>query len=168
MLAGVFQNVAWVRVRGKGSFQNSPQLRNFAERMISSDLPTIVVDLEDCPVMDSTFMGTLTGIAMRMQANPESRLQVINANQRNMQLLQSLGLDLILELDTTGTAWKEERTLVHENIDKPLTATEGDLPNHKDVVLEAHEALCQANEENVRRFRDVIEYLRKDLHSETN
>ena len=59
----------------------------------------IVVDLETCPTMDSTFMGTLTGIAIRLMDHPGGRLQVVNVNDRNRQLLGNLGLDLIFEVD---------------------------------------------------------------------
>jgi len=35
------------------------------------------------------------------------------------------------------------------------------------TILEAHEALCQAAPENFLRFKDVLDYLKQDLHHET-
>ena len=35
------------------------------------------------------------------------------------------------------------------------------------TMLEAHEALCQAAPENFFRFKDVLDYLKQDLHHET-
>jgi hypothetical protein len=34
-------------------------------------------------------------------------------------------------------------------------------------MLEAHEALCEAAPENLFRFKDVLDYLKQDLHHET-
>jgi hypothetical protein len=34
------------------------------------------------------------------------------------------------------------------------------------LVLEAHEALIKANEENRNRFCDVVEFLRQDLEAQ--
>jgi hypothetical protein len=34
-------------------------------------------------------------------------------------------------------------------------------------MLEAHEALCEAAPENILRFKDVLDFLRQDLHHET-
>ena len=33
-------------------------------------------------------------------------------------------------------------------------------------MLDAHEALCEAAPENFSRFKDVLEYLKQDLHHE--
>ncbi len=163
ILAGLFCDVAWIRIQGKGSFQNSPQLRAFADHMAGMGHFRLVVDLEECPVMDSTFMGTLTGIALILRGQPSGQLQVINANPRNAKLLQSLGLDQILDLDLIGNAWEKERKLVHENVTQAVTAGPMDRTEHKQHVLDAHEALCRANAENESRFADVLEYLKQDV-----
>ncbi|MFT5465097.1 MAG: anti-anti-sigma factor [Verrucomicrobiales bacterium] len=161
ILAGLFQDLAWVRVAGKGCFQNSPQLREFADRLAADGDRKMVVDLEDCPTMDSTFMGTLTGIAKRVLLN--GRMQVVNVNKRNAQLFQNLGLDQILDVDFNGSTWKVERELVRENITRELRDTGLSKVEHSEHVLEAHEELCRANADNVPKFRDVIDFLKQDL-----
>jgi hypothetical protein len=35
-------------------------------------------------------------------------------------------------------------------------------------MLDAHEALCEASPENVLRFKDVVDFLRQELHSTTD
>jgi anti-anti-sigma factor len=166
ILAGGFNNVVWIRVEGKGNFKNSPELKEFAAAMIERGNAQLVVDLQNCPVMDSTFMGTLTGIALNLKAHVEGNLQVINPNDRNRQLMESLGLDQIFDLDVEGTSWKNERSLVEDNLLKSLPPPHLDKEEHSEFVLEAHEALCQANDDNVRRFQDVIEFLKHDLEKQ--
>ncbi len=160
LLAGLFRDVAWIRVRGRGTFQTSPQLRAFADQLIEDGPAFLAVDLEDCIGMDSTFLGTLTGIALRFRAHPGARLQILNASSRNLQSLETLGLDQILEVDQDGTAWAEERRLVQENVTQPLEPVTSDPASQRQIVTEAHEALCEANAANVNRFRDVLDYLR--------
>ena len=107
--------VAWIRVSGKGDLSNSPRVSSFAKHMIAKGEKRIVVDLEDCTVMDSTFMGTLTGISRKLQAAGGPKLEVINANERNQDLIEGLGLDFIFTLDTDGEVWGEEREAISKH-----------------------------------------------------
>ena len=114
---GQLQNGAvWIRVEGKGSFQNSQELKEFATLMITRGSNQFVIDLENCPVMDSTFMGTLVGIKKSLVTDNKNNLEIINANSRNTQLLVSLGIDLLLKLDTDGNAWPEIRNKISNHI----------------------------------------------------
>ena len=168
ILVGNFPDVVWVRVEGKGNFRNSPELKEFSMRMLERGRSAFVIDLEGCPMMDSTFMGTLTGIAIRLKAKVSGKLEIINANPRNQQLLQSLGLDQIFTVDVEGKSWAKERELVRSNLSQSGSAPVLDQRDHAEFVLEAHEALCQANEDNVRRFKDVIEFLKHDTDRESS
>jgi anti-anti-sigma regulatory factor len=99
ILVGCNQKVVCIRVQGKGSFLNSAGVKRFAKAMVNRGFRDFVVDLAGCPVMDSTFMGTLTGIAFRLRELGQGGLHVINSNERNTNLLEGLGLDQILSLE---------------------------------------------------------------------
>ena len=77
ILVGVTDRAVHVRVEGKGSFQNSPGLKEFSKQMLERGFRNFVVDLNTCSVMDSTFMGTLAGIALRLREFGDGRLVVI-------------------------------------------------------------------------------------------
>lgn len=166
IIAGLFQDVAWIRVVGKGTFRNAPQLKAFARHRIEEGQVHLVVDLEDCPYMDSTFMGTLTGIALLLKGKPDGRLQVVNSNERTTKSLLELGLDQILELDLNGSVWTDVRELVRTNVTQNLEAEHMPEEESRQLVLEAHEALCKANQENIARFRDVLEYLKQSAETQ--
>mgnify|MGYP001817761085 CR=1 FL=1 len=163
------ERVVWIRVEGKGSFQNSPELKEFAQVMIGRGAQRFVVDLENCPVMDSTFMGTLVGIVSQLSAaaGDEFGLEIINANGRNLQLVESLGLDQVFQLDRDGSSWPDLRKAVSEQIsggcEQQLEHIDLEKRENTEHVLTAHQALAGADEENVPRFRDVIEFLKKEL-----
>lgn len=114
-------------------------------------------------MMDSTFLGTLTGVARDLRDCGGGTVTVLNVNARNQQLLSSLGLDHILDVDVDGSAWPEERRqaaceLEHCASLGPICKTE-----QAAHVLEAHQALCEANAANSSRFRDVIDFLEKEV-----
>ena len=133
--------------------------------MITKGANQFVIDLENCPVMDSTFMGTLVGIKKSLGTDNQGNLEIINANSRNTQLLVSLGIDLLLKLDTEGSAWAEIRNQISNDIqnEQHLDMTEMSKEENIQQSLEAHQNLSNANKNNVPRFRDVIHFLEQEL-----
>jgi hypothetical protein len=121
-----------------------------------------VVDLERCPMMDSTFLGMLTGAALNLREAGGGTLSVLNANQRNLQLLTSLGLDHILDLDQDGHLWTEERRQACEAL-QHCGETNECKEAQTEHVLAAHLALAGVSDANECRFHDVIEFLEKEL-----
>lgn len=158
ILVGFTPKAVWVQVRGKGSFQNSPGLKEFACEMIRRGHRHFAVDLAECPTMDSTFMGTLAGVALRLRNLGEGELRVVNPNARNAELLMGLGLDQVLVLEREPVripcATTADPMEPHQSTDKRAVTQ---------TMLGAHEALCQSDENNRARFKDVLEYLKEDL-----
>lgn len=168
ILAGSLRGILWLRVNGKGSFDISPQLQRFASDRMEEGSHHFVVDLESCPAMDSTFMGTLTGIAVQLMDKPEGRLQIVNANERNQQLLENLGLDQIFEVDRDGSAWKEERAMISAELNEHNAESvcgEEAIGKREscECMIEAHENLSRASQANLPKFRDVIECLKREI-----
>lgn len=168
ILVGCNQKVVCIRVQGKGSFLNSTGIKRFANAMIERGHRNFVVDLADCPVMDSTFMGTLTGVALRLHGIGQGDLHVINSNERNTDLLEGLGLDQILSLENgSGSASGDCESLRPEAKDALPAGTEPPCADKRAVtetMIAAHQALVDADPENFCKFKDVIDYLKQDLH----
>ena len=96
---GCVDRAVWVKVEGRGTFQNSAGLKEFVKQMIQRGYRDFVVDLRDCEQMDSTFMGTLAGVALRLRELGQGGLRTINVNDRNCGLLSSLGLDQLFHVE---------------------------------------------------------------------
>jgi anti-sigma B factor antagonist len=148
-------------VEGKGSFQNSPALKEFSKHMLERGYRHFVVDLNGCTVMDSTFMGTLAGIALRLREFGNGSLLVRNANERNSDLLQNLGLNNLFDVESKGA----EPTTDNVVGSSPLADHPIDRSDQAECMIEAHEALVDAHPENFARFKDVLEYLKQDLRA---
>lgn len=163
ILVGRIGPVFWLRVEGRGTFQNSVQVKRVLQTVMARGTKHLVIDLERCPMMDSTFLGTLTGAALNLRESGQGSLSVLNANQRNQQLLISLGLNHILDLDIEGTSWAEERKAAGVKLamcNERGAETKEEQTQH---VLECHQALANVSEDNESRFRDVIQFLEKEL-----
>ena len=158
ILVGLTNKIVWVRVEGKGSFLNSAGVKDFAKEMINRGHREFVVDLRNCPVMDSTFMGTLAGIALRLRELGQGHLNVINLNERNEDLLNNLGLNQLCTIDPAGLKEGAAPARALDTPEKPDETTQAE------TMLEAHQALVVAAPENLTKFKDVLEYLKQDLH----
>ena len=161
---GVNGPTVWVRVEGKGSFLNSGSLKEFAREMLDRGYREFVMDLADCAMMDSTFMGTMASVALRLKELGRGHLHVIHCGNRSWELLSGLGLDQIFDIHADGTAAAPECQALER-------ASDGSRQERKQqqtqTMVEAHDALCKAAPENIFRFKDVLEYLKQDLHHET-
>jgi anti-sigma B factor antagonist len=161
---GVNGPAVWVRVEGKGSFLNSGNLKEFAQEMVNRGYREFVIDLQHCAMMDSTFMGTMAGVALRLKELGHGHLHVVHCGSRSRELLSGLGLDQIFSIHTNGSTAPECESLEPEGrADKSSEQKR----EQAQTMLEAHEALCQAAPENFTRFKDVLDYLKQDLHHET-
>ena len=155
ILVGVSDRTVWVRVEGKGLFSNSTGLKQFSKEMTNRGYRQFVIDLKLCPVMDSTFMGTLTSISLRLRELGSGQLCLVNLNERNRELLASLGLDRFFNMDAAPVA-----VAVHESL--PVVAD--DKQTRAETMIEAHQAVVEANPANLAKFKDVLDYLKQDLH----
>jgi anti-sigma B factor antagonist len=163
---GVNGPAVWVRVAGRGSFLNSGSLKEFAREMVNRGYREFVFDLEECAMMDSTFMGTMAGLALRLKELGHGRLHVVHCGERSRDLLSGLGLDQIFDIRANGAS-APECELLAKGSGESGVKSEAEKREQAGTMLAAHEALCEAAPENLTRFKDVLEYLKQDLHHES-
>jgi anti-anti-sigma regulatory factor len=162
--AGIFDGFTWIRCEGKGSFRSSPVLKRFGESRVGAGEKTLVVDLDGCTGMDSTFMGTLAGLANLLAKKGSGVLQVVGTDERNRRSLEDLGLDLLVDIEPEQAVWRGRIDEVRKGL-APVDG--GEFPgNNEDRarhVFEAHKTLADTSEENKKRFRGVLEVLEDEL-----
>jgi anti-sigma B factor antagonist len=161
---GVNGAAVWVRLEGKGSFLNSGSLKEFAQEMVNRGYREFIIDLQNCVMMDSTFMGTLAGVALRLKELGDGHLHVVHCGVRSRDLLSGLGLDQIFAIHSEDLSAPECSELDGEG---STNVSAEQKKEQAQTMLEAHEALCRAAPENLTRFKDVLDYLKQDLHQKT-
>jgi anti-sigma B factor antagonist len=167
VLIGIFEGFTWIRCEGKGSFLNSPLLKQIGDSRIAAGEHCLVVDLEECSGMDSTFMGTLAGMASRLGANDGGILQIADPGARNRRSLEDLGLDFLLEIDPPQPLWSGQVASIRSSLHAAHTHLAPTLLQRAEHVLEAHQILAQAHEKNTQIFANVITQLQEDLEKKT-
>lgn len=158
-------DTAFVRIGGRGSFKTAPALKQFAARAVGSGKARqMVFDMLDCVGMDSTFMGVIAGIAMRLRRECSGRVVAINLSAKTAGLLDTLGLTQLVATHLAGPPSEPwTRVLPASGGLAALDTGTEDRRASLDTMLRAHQDLVQAAPSNLARFEDVIEYLRKDV-----
>jgi anti-sigma B factor antagonist len=152
-------NLGFVKVVGRGSFQNSGCLKAFYQQLLKEKVDRFVIDLDACTYLDSTFLGILLGLGLKLRAAGNGLLHVLNASPRNLELLKNLGLDRLIHID----AKRVEMNGVSESAFKEMPCPVPTKAEAAPTILEAHENLMEFDPRNVPKFKDVVEFLREDL-----
>lgn len=120
------------------------------------------MDLEACTGMDSTFMGTLAGLASRL-SEKKGTFQVANAGVKNRNSLEDLGLDFLMEIDPESPIWEEVEEKAKGLLETKVAGMKAGSVVHTRHVLDAHETLSDANEGNREKFSGVVKMLGSEL-----
>jgi anti-anti-sigma regulatory factor len=156
----VGKNFVCIKIAGRANFASSPDFKTLLSELAGKSFCHFIIDLSECVLMDSTFLGVLAGFGIKLNpqgAPPERGIELHNATVRVSELLENLGAVHLFKL-TSGTLAlpADVRTCTPESIN----------PSHEQIArtsLEAHQTLMAMNPENVARFKDVAQFLAEDL-----
>jgi anti-sigma B factor antagonist len=163
ILVGHYGGFIWIRAEGKGSFLLSPALKECAEALMSADHSSLVIDLEDCSGMDSTFMGTLAGLAIRVSKNFGGNVHVVAASERNHRSLEDLGLDFLMKINEAGMPWEGHLDEVRSSLRACEVNRATAIRTRAEHILDAHRKLSGLNEANTEKFEGVLSVLQAEL-----
>ncbi|MSU59193.1 MAG: anti-sigma factor antagonist [Pedosphaera sp.] len=152
---------ACVKVQGRANFTSSIDFNTVLIHLREQGCSHFVIELSECALMDSTFLGVLTGFGLKMtQANGAQATRPVelrNPNARITELLENLG---VLHLFTTATGNVE----LPEKLEcAPQATAEHSREEVTRSCLEAHETLMGLNPGNAARFKDVAKFLAEEL-----
>lgn len=167
---GAVGSEVYVRIVGRGTFQNGQPLRRYALEMMERGSGDFFVDLARCQGMDSTFLGVLAGMGLQLsQRGAKGKVHIINASSRNMELLQTLGLDRLLEVGNPANLHPKNPPPAEADFqklpDSDLNDVARPLSKHDtaDLMLEAHDNLIRADQRNLAKFKDLTQFLRDNV-----
>lgn len=162
LLVLVGKNFACVKIAGRANFSSSPDFKTLLNELAQKGFKHFIIDLSECVLMDSTFLGVLAGFGMKLNPNgapAERGIELHCATTRVSDLLENLGAAHLFK-STSGPLQLPEdvKTCTPESIN----------PTREQIArtsLEAHQTLMAMNPENVARFKDVAQFLAEDLKS---
>jgi hypothetical protein len=107
--------------------------------------------------MDSTFLGMLVGVCLRLKGVSAHRIAITRINPRNLELLKTLGIEPFFQFEDHAQPPAGGADL------QSLPVAQASVEQKAAAMLEAHETLACADDRNVCRFKDVIAFLKEDL-----
>jgi anti-anti-sigma regulatory factor len=162
-LAAIAGDTAYLIIRERATFKISPPFKRFCISLVESGVNCLVLDMRDCPGMDSTFMGVVAGLTVRLEKK-DGVVMMINLSPHLRSLIATLGLDTLVDAHIAG----EDDAFGTETILKECKPVTLEIPPSNQEIsaktmLDAHETLVQLLPENEEKFKDVLKYLREDL-----
>lgn len=160
LLVRVCKDFACVKVSGRANFSFSPDFKVLLAGLAQKGYSHFIIDLSECVLMDSTFLGVLAGFGLKMNqaaAAGQRGIELANPNARITELLENLGALPLFKIITGPLSFPD---------DGQTTAPEPANPSHEEITrtcLEAHKTLMAVNPDNVARFKDVTQFLAEDL-----
>jgi anti-sigma B factor antagonist len=156
------EKFACIKISGRANFTSSIEFRTLFDELRQRGFGYFVLDLSDCTLMDSTFLGVLAGLGVKINAGRkdpcDEAIELFNSNARITDLLENLGILHLFRI-SQGAAAPAGATDV-----EALTAAAA--PSKAEMTracLEAHQTLMEINPANVPKFKEVAQFLADDL-----
>ncbi len=160
LLVTVGRDFACVKITGRANFTFSFDFKTLLTELVQKGYGRFIIDLSECMLMDSTFLGVLAefGLKIPPQDEPSPRgIELLNPNPRITELLENLGALHLFKVLTGELQLPDDvQTCMPESI----------RPTHAQITrtsLEAHQTLMAVNPNNVAKFKDVTQFLAEDL-----
>jgi anti-anti-sigma factor len=156
----VTKDFVCIKIAGRANFASSPDFKTLLNELAQKGYAHFVIDLSECVLMDSTFLGVLAGFGMKLNPNgatAELGIELLNASSRVTELLDNLGALHLFKTATAAPALP---------VDAKASTPTPSNPTHEQITrtsLEAHQTLMGMNPENQVRFKDVAQFLAEDL-----
>lgn len=139
-----------IQAVGRANFDYAVPIRDLAKGLDGSE--KLCIDLSQCSAMDSTFMGVLSMIGLKARRN-SGTVEIAGASDNLRALLRGLGVaKLFIYIDAAPEIAEGER------------AVRGTMAATAETVLEAHETLVEADENNAAKFDQVIKFAKEDVN----
>jgi anti-anti-sigma factor len=157
----VSKEFACVKITGRANFTFGPNFKTLLDELSQKGYKRFIIDLSECLLMDSTFLGVLAGFGLKISADAAKDgggVELLNSSTRVAELLENLGALHLFKI-TTG-ALELPRDI------EPICTPDSVSPTHEQITrtcLEAHKTLMAVNPDNIARFKDVTQFLAEDL-----
>ena len=158
----VGEKCACVKISGRANFASSVDFKMLLNELLQKGYVYFVLDLTECLLMDSTFLGVLAGFGLKTglpQPGPTNGIiELYNPNPRVVELLESLGVLHLFKISEGNVNVPDQP--------EPCESAAAGKPTQEELkrtCLEAHQILMTLNPENAARFKDVTQFLAEDL-----
>ena len=161
MLVMVGEQFACIRIIGRANFTSSVDFKTLVDDLRQKGCNCFVLDLSECALMDSTFLGVLAGLGLKLRTGNGDKgrqgVELFNPSPRIAELLETLGVMHLFRI-AHGSLTTEAPTQTVEHAPGSPSRAEVTL-----TCIEAHETLMALSPANAARFKDVTQFLAEGL-----
>ncbi len=159
LLVLVGEQFACVRIVGRANFTSSIDFKTLVNELVQKGYRYFVLELSECLLMDSTFLGVLAGFGLKLNRNGETEpaIELLNPNARISELLENLGVLHLFKVSERQPNCAGNAELQPEAESPP---TREEITR---ACLEAHRTLMEINPANASKFKEVTQFLAEDL-----
>jgi len=157
------EHLVCIKIVGRANVGSSIDFKRLVQELLGKDLSCFVLDLSECVLMDSTFLGVLAGFGLKINdpgtvGREDRSIELLNPNLRVSELLENLGVAHLFKLRQNGAAPQPNGT---GQVEFPATVSSREEVTRN--CLEAHQTLMRLCPENASKFKDVTQFLSEDL-----
>jgi anti-anti-sigma regulatory factor len=161
LLVWAGERSACVRIIGRANFTSSIDFKALVSELRQRGCNCLALDLSECVLMDSTFLGVLAGFGLKLGAGNgdqgRSGIELLNPNARITELLDTLGVLHLFKLAQGPVALPEQ---AEPRAHPPASPTQAEVTR---ACLEAHQTLMDISPANAAKFKDVTQFLAESL-----
>jgi len=151
------QKCLYLKLEGQFRCSSTSALEPFVSAVFKDTaVETAVIDLVHALFLDSTTLGILASIAIKLRARSPQKPLIVTGNEDITVLLASMGFEQYFVL-VDETAIGSVPAYCGINLGRQAPAA----MSH--TALEAHQHLAEMNANNREIFKDVIELLQDDI-----
>src|SRR5262249_54158851 len=85
-----------IKIAGRAGFHCSVDFKTLVNSLWQNGATCFLLDLTECQLMDSTFLGVLAGLGLKLRQEPTGRtpatIELLNPSSRISDLLENLGI----------------------------------------------------------------------------
>lgn len=155
ILVGQDDKEVLIKIIGEGTIHNSHTLKEFLNQMIKEGYKDFIICLEECLSVDSTFIGVLVGIGLKLKKKFNRTLRLVNVSAHNRKPLKTLGVIGLFDVIEDWRETFEELKYLERKRTTKLQAAEH--------IMRAHEHLMELDVANRIKFKDVHKFMAQEI-----
>lgn len=149
---------ALFRIAGRAAAERARDFDEAVRRLVGDGVREVFLDLSDCPLLDSTFSGTVAGLAEgRNGTMPLVQFVLVGAKPRIVDGLANLEVLPLLR------TWEDSEPVPFTAPMVELAPSQSGRQEMGLFCLQAHRALGRLSEANRERFRELESMLQAEL-----
>lgn len=162
LFISVSEQNAYFKVIGSGNVHLSVMFKACLNRLHAKGVNRFCIILNECPMMDSTFLGILVGFCRQLDEKAADRgahadkMILYSPTKRVLDSIENLGFGYLFKVTDETDQTFDFQEVPRENVDRK------EFTRHS---LEAHQNLMDLNPDNIPKFKDVTRFLEEELNS---